>query len=124
VSSSIVAANRMSREMRRLLDDSSVTTADASNFSFTDLDSNVITFNRSGNILMRNSDGLASNVTALNFVYYDDAGNTIATPLVNPNDTDMRRIQTSFSILAGTSTLNFQFVTRPQNLRRLNEKFK
>ena len=124
VSSSILVQNRASREIRRLLNDTSVTTANSTQFSFTDLDSSAITYNRSGNTLMRNSDGLASNVMALNFTYYDDDNNTIATPLVGINNTDIRRVQADFSIIAGTNTLNFQFTTRPQNLRRLNEKFK
>lgn len=124
VQSSIVAMNRVSREIRKLKDDASVNTATASQFSFVDLDNNTITYNRSGNTLMRNSDGLADNVTALTFTYYDDAGNTIATPVVSPNNTDIRRVKVDFSLLAGTYTLNFQFQVRPQNLRRLNEKFK
>lgn len=124
VSSAVVAANRMSREMRRLLNDASVTTATSTQYTFTDVNSNSITYNRSGNTLMRNSDGLADNVTALTFTYYDDSGNTIALPVVSPNNTDIRRIKVDLSILAGSNTLNFGFQARPQNLRRLNEKFK
>lgn len=124
VGSCMAAAGRMSREMRRLQNDSAVTTATSSQFSFTDTDSAAITYNLSGNTLMRNSDGLADGVSALTFTYYDDAGNIIAAPLVNPDNTDIRRIVVDFSILAGTNTLNFQFQIRPQNIRRLNEKFK
>ncbi|MBM3244269.1 MAG: type II secretion system protein [Candidatus Omnitrophica bacterium] len=124
VSQAIVAQSRMSREIRRLLNDASVAGASSTQYSFTDLGSNVITYNRSGNTLMRNSDGLAANVTALSFIYYDDDNNTITTPVVSPDDTDIRIVQGNFSILAGSNTLNFRFATRPQNLRRLNEKFK
>jgi len=124
VSSSIVVQNRMSREIRRLLNDASVVTANSTQFSFTDLDSSFITYNRSGNILMRNSDGLASNVAALSYTYYNDDNNAIVIPVISPNNTNIRRVQADFSIMAGTNILNFKFVTRPQNLRRLNEKFK
>jgi prepilin-type N-terminal cleavage/methylation domain-containing protein len=123
VSSAIVAMNRMSKEIRRLLNDASITTATTSQLTFLDLGSNSIAFNRSGNTLMRNSDGLLDNVNPLNFTYYDDFGAVIAVPIVSPN-TNIRRVQVDFSILAGSNTLNFQFQTRPQNLRRLNEKFK
>ncbi len=123
VSSAIVVQNRMSREIRRLFDDASVTAANATQFAFLDLSSLAIAYNRSVDNLMRNSDGLADNVTALDFTYYDDNNAVIATPVINPV-TDIRRVQADFSILAGTNTLNFQIQTRPQNLRRLNEKFK
>lgn len=124
VSQATVVMNRISREMRRLKNDASVTTASAAEFSFTDLDNNSIGFSRSGNTLMRNSDGLADNVTSLTFTYYNDDGNTIGAPIVSPNNTDIRRINVAFAILAGSNTLNFQFQVRPQNLRRFNEKFK
>lgn len=124
VSNAMLASSRMSREIRRLLNDASVTTATASAFSFTDIGSNSITYNLSSTSLMRNSDTLAENVSALTYTYYDDNGNAIATPVVSPNNTDIRRIQVNFSILAGSNTLNFQFGVRPQNLRRFSEKFK
>jgi len=120
---SMLVIGRMSREMRQLKDDASITTATSSTYAFTDINSNAITFNRSGNTLMRNSDSLADYVTALSFTYYKDDG-TAAAPLVSPNNTDIRRIEADFSILAGSNTLNFRFQARPQNLRRFNEKFK
>jgi prepilin-type N-terminal cleavage/methylation domain-containing protein len=124
VTQAIVITNRMSKEMRRLSTDTSVTTATASQFTFTALGGTSITFNRSGNNLMRNSDTLANNVTSLAFTYYDDSGNTIATPAVSPNSTNIARIRVAYAILAGSNTLNFQFDVRPQNLARLNERFK
>ena len=124
VSSAIIASNRMSREIRRLRNDASITTATVSQLTFTDMDNNSITYNLSGNTLMRNTDGLIDNVNNLTFIYYDDDGNPILTPVVSPNNTDIRRIGVDFSILAASNTLNFRFQTRPQNLRRLNEKFK
>jgi hypothetical protein len=114
----------MSREIRQLRNDTSVITATSSQITFIDFNNNTITYNRSGDTLMRNSDGLTDNATALTFTYYDDNGNTIASPTVSPSYTDIRRIRVDFSILAGTRTLDFQFQVRPQNLKRLNEKFK
>jgi len=129
VMSSVMAMNRMSREIRRLLNDSNITTATSSQITFTDLGSNIITFNRSGNTLQRGLgatavyDALADNVTALTFTYYDDFNNTIASPIVGSN-TDLRRIDIVFSVLAGSNTLNFNTEVRPQNLMRYSEKFK
>lgn len=124
VLSAIVAQNRMSREIRRLKNDTSVTTATSSQFSFTDVNDNAITFNLSGNTLMRNSDGLLDNVTSLSFTYYDDSGAAIATPAINPNPTNIRLVEVNYSVLAASNTLNFGFTVKPQNLRRLSEKIK
>lgn len=124
VLSSIVAQNRMSREMRRVKNDASVTTAASSQFSFTDINDNAITFNLSGNTLMRNSDGLLDGVTALAFTYYNDSGVAIPAPQVNPNNTNIRLVKVNYSVLAASNTLNFGFTVKPQNLRRASEKFK
>ncbi len=124
VQSAIVTMNRMDRDIRRLKNDSSITNATLTELTFVDLDNNTIAYSRSvGNALMRNSDGLADNVTALTFTYYDDNGVSVSAPFSSP-DTNIRRIKVGFSILAGTNTLNFSFQTRPQNLRRESEKFK
>lgn len=125
VQSAITATNRMSREIRRLKDDNSISTADVSQLDFTDLSSNAISYTRNvGNVLLRNTDGLCDNVTALTFTYYDDSDVQLATPVSAANRPNIRRITVALSILAGTNTLNFRFQTRPQNLKRLNEKFK
>ena len=133
VMSSIMAMNRMSREIRRLMNDAAITTATSSRINFTDVSGYSLGFNLNGTTLQRcldatctNHDDLADNVKAssLIFTYYDDLGNPIATPTVSPNDTNIRRIDIVFSVLAGTNTLNFNTEVRPQNLRRLSEKFK
>jgi len=123
VSCAVVAMNRMSREIRRLKNDASVTTANSAAFAFTDINNNAISYTKSGTTLMRNTDGLAENISSLTFTYYNDSGATIAVPVVSPNNTNIRRINVDYSILAGTNTLNFSFQVRPQNLKRLNEKF-
>jgi prepilin-type N-terminal cleavage/methylation domain-containing protein len=123
VQSSLVTMGRMSREMRRLRDDVSITTASSDTFGFIDTQNNAITYTRSGNSLMRNTDILANNVSGLTFTYYDDAETILATPLVNPQHTDIRLVRVELNILAGSNTLPFRFTVRPQNLRRMNEKF-
>jgi len=122
--SSIVAMNRMSREMRNLKNDTSVTAAAGAQFTFIDTNNNTITFDRSGNTIRRNSDGLADNISSLVFIYLDDNEAVIPVPAVFPNHTNIRRIQVAFTVFSGSNNLNFQFQTRPQNLERLNEKFK
>jgi prepilin-type N-terminal cleavage/methylation domain-containing protein len=129
VMSSIMAMNRMSLEIRRLMNDAAITAASSSLITFMDLNSNTITFSRNANTLRRGIgtapvyDNLANNVTALTFIYYDDLNTTIATPIVGSN-TNIRRIDIAFSMLAGSNTLKFNTEVRPQNLMRYSEKFK
>jgi prepilin-type N-terminal cleavage/methylation domain-containing protein len=128
--SSIMAMNRMSLEIRRLMNDAAITTATSSRINFRDISSNYLGFNLRGTTLQRcldaacsAPDDLANNVTALTFTYYDDLNTTIATPIVGSN-TNIRRIDITFSMLAGSNTLKFTTEVRPQNLMRYSEKFK
>ena len=72
---------------------------------------------------MRNSDILASDVQSLSFTYYDDNGSIIATPLVNPNETDIRRIDISFEFQSSGQTLYYKSQVRPRNLRYMSDMF-
>jgi len=68
---------------------------------------------------MRNSDGLADNVTALNFTYFDIITLRIAAPIVGPgNLTNIRRINVSFKIRAGSNNMEFWFF---RSGRRISE---
>jgi len=125
VSQGIVAMSRISREIRSLKNDASVTTANATQFTFNDTGSNSISYTQSSTSLNRNIDSQADiQATSLAFTYYADNGSTIATPVVSPNDTNIRSLLVNFDVLAGSNILAFQSEIRPQNLRRLNEKFK
>lgn len=132
VQSSIVSANRISKEMRLLKNNSSFSAADASLLTFTYRDltlaDHTVTYGLNDGTLLRteglNSDGLCDNLSSLSFTYYDDNDNVIATPVSAANLTNIRRVNIDFSLSAGTNTLYFRFQPRPQNLNRLNEKFK
>ena len=118
-----IALSRMTREMRRLKDDSSVNTATSSQFSFDDVNSNTISYSLSSTDLMRNSDILASDVQNLSFTYYDDSGSTISTPVVSPQETDIRSIEISCEFQSSGETLYYKSQVRPRNLMHFNDKF-
>ncbi|MBU1853796.1 MAG: prepilin-type N-terminal cleavage/methylation domain-containing protein [Candidatus Omnitrophica bacterium] len=118
-----VALTRMVREIRRLDDDGSVNTAISSQFSFDDVNSNTISYSLSSTNLMRNSDILAGDVQSLSFTYYDDDGTTVATPLVSPNNTDIRRIDISLEFQSSGQTLYYKSQVRPRNLRYMSDLF-
>ncbi|HPT07900.1 MAG TPA: prepilin-type N-terminal cleavage/methylation domain-containing protein [Candidatus Omnitrophota bacterium] len=121
----VVITGRMSKEIRLLRDDRSVVTATSSTFTFFDTNNNTITYNATGTTLLRNNDALADNVQSLAFIYYNDTNASLAAPVVGlGNLTDIRRIEVHYSLAAGSNTLYFSLVTRPQNLRSVNGLFK
>jgi len=96
-----LAAMRMVREIAQVKDDTSVSTAQAANFSFTNTGGDTITFGLNGTTLTRNEGNgaqtLAENISTLQFVYYDAAGNTLATPTVGAS-TNIRRVEASLQV--------------------------
>lgn len=92
------AEERVGREIRRVRDRASVTTAAARTFAFVDRDAVpiVLSWNGTkGSDLVYTKNGLpqtlASGVDSLGFAYYQENG-AAAAPVVSPSDTDIRRV--------------------------------
>ncbi len=131
VMSSIVATHRMSDEIRRIKNNSSVITASpgTSVFSFTirhnDADT-IITYRLNGSTLERGVgspavyDGLLDNVQSLSFQYYDDINAApLASVIVSPQSTNIRLVEVNITMLAGSNNLNFKFKVKPRNIRKV-----
>jgi len=71
--------DRMTREIRLIPGQSQVTATTASSFQFQYPAGTSITYSLSGTNLMRNSDVLIPNVSALSFTYYDQSGASTVT---------------------------------------------
>lgn len=116
-----IAMDRMIREIRRILDRASVITANSTTFQFIDIDNRNITFGISGTVLTRSVNGipyrLASNISSLSFTYYDSAGAVIATPTLNPAQTDIRRIAIDLTFSLGNQQLSFSSSVSPRRLQ-------
>lgn len=91
----------MVREIRLIPGQAQVTTTTASSFTFQYPTGTSITYSRTGTNVMRNSDILMNNVTALAFTYYDQAGNTTTTAA----NVRSVRIQLTATTADGTSSL-------------------
>ncbi|MFH1414389.1 MAG: prepilin-type N-terminal cleavage/methylation domain-containing protein [Candidatus Omnitrophota bacterium] len=104
-----IAIDRMTREIRRIKDTTSVITASNTAFQFVNIDDENITFDSSGTTLRRTIDGttneLADNLDSISFTYYDTSGSTITTPDVSPQETDIRRIEISLTFSLGGTQL-------------------
>lgn len=120
-----VAIDRMTREIRRINDTTSLIAADDSNLQFIDLDDNNITYNLSSTTLRRTINGttndLADNLDldSLSFTYYDASGATIGAPQVSPDPTDVARIDISLTFSLGGSQLSVNSQVSPRRLQGL-----
>ena len=121
--SSNMALSRISREIRRLKNESSVITANSALYEFIDVNSTQIRYQLVGNTLMRREGtgseyGLADQVqtNGLTFTYYDDSGNVIATPLVGTGGTDIRQIEIQLTFQEGSNVRPVSVWVVPRNL--------
>lgn len=73
-----IAIERMARETRLIRSPNDLTHT-SSSISFIDVDGTAIAYSKSGTNLMRNSQILSGNISALNFTYYDSTGEATTT---------------------------------------------
>ncbi|MDD5668977.1 MAG: prepilin-type N-terminal cleavage/methylation domain-containing protein [Candidatus Omnitrophica bacterium] len=116
-----MALMKMAREIRQIKNHSSISVANSSQITFTDINNHVISYQLSNGNLVRTYDGvsntLADRVTALTFIYYNSA-NAVLTPL--PLDSSSRaniyRLDVSFTMRAGSQTKILNTQVYPRNL--------
>ena len=126
VSQSRLALMTMAREIRQLRDNFAVTEAGAGAFRFSDIHETLdktIRYSLSGNQLKRTlydetgtqtaDNVLASGVTALQFLYYDELGQQI-TPVLSP--TNIYWVKISITVASGTQTKTLTTMVHPRNL--------
>ncbi len=132
--SSMIALSRMSREIRRLRDDTSVVIASNSQLEFFDKDNSRIRYLQSGNTLMRGfyypstpswvNLGLADNVQTLRFDYYDDEGTLISAPAAGSGViTNIKKIRIQITSQKGNEIMPVEIWVRPRNLKYESQLF-
>lgn len=113
-----LAIDRMTREIRAVRDNTSVTTASSTQFRFTDAGNKDITYSLSSTDLNRTEDGvtnlIAENVSSLAFTYYDASESPIPTPTVSPT-TDIRRIRINLTLTKNGQNVYLQSDSVPRN---------
>jgi len=113
-----LAINRMTREIRTVRNDASVTTASSSQFRFIDSANIDITYSLSSTNLNRTENGtanlLAENVSSLGFTYYDAAGTVIPSPTVSLT-TDIKRVRINLTFAKNGQTFYLQSDSMPRN---------
>lgn len=96
------AMTRMLAEIERVKEPALISTMTSSYLAFTDVDDQAVDFQLSGTDLLRGSDVLARNVSALTFQYLDENGAVTAVA------DDVRVIRISVTITSGNQTINLQ----------------
>jgi prepilin-type N-terminal cleavage/methylation domain-containing protein len=106
------AEERIERELRRLRDRSSVTTASATTLAFVDRDAVpiIVSWNGTkGADLVYSKNGvaqpLAAGVDSLAFSYFKEDG-TSAAPVVAPSETDIRRVAVYLRLARGGQSIS------------------
>jgi len=116
ISQGRLALMRMSREIRQMRDADSLAAASAWQLQFTDTKSTSISYQVSGNNLLRNTDILAAGVNNFTFSYYNKTNQLITTPLVAPTATDVYRIDINATFQSGTQSKTIKTKVYPRNL--------
>jgi hypothetical protein len=105
------AEERVTRELKRVKDNTSIATATSTTFTFTDRSNASVSFSWSGvsgaDLLYTKSGSsqvLAKGVDSLAFQYWKQNG-TAATPVVAPSATDIWRVTVYMRLIKGSQTV-------------------
>lgn len=110
MSSGELAMLRMIKDIARTQEPSQITTYTSTQITFTDYNSNVVTFQLSGSDLLRNGGVLARNVQSLNLEYLDKDGLTTTVPA------DMRVVRVELAMTVGDQAVNLSSAERIRNV--------
>ena len=109
-----LALNRMVREIRQIRDVDDIDTFTDTQFKFTDINDNVIDFQQSGTLLLRNDDELANNLKNTNggglaFTYFDSDSSVTAV------QADVRMVQIKLVLESGGISVTVRSLARFRN---------
>ncbi len=106
LSESRAGMDRMVREIRLIPGSAQISTIASTNFQFQYPIGTSIAYSMNGSNLLRNSDVLISNVSALAFTYYDEGANITA------NMNNVRSVEIQFTVNSSGSNGSYTLRTR------------
>lgn len=104
-----LALTRMTRDLQAIPYDAAITTATASQLTYTDASGNNVTYQLSGSQLMRNSEVLADGISSLSFTYYTSL---LASGATSPN---IRGIRVQFTVTQNNISIPLRTFVSPRN---------
>lgn len=105
-----LAIERITRDIRSVRSSSDISTATATQFTFTDTNGNSISYTLSGTSLMRGSQVLADGIASLSFTYYDKNGSA------GPATANIRYVTVALNVTQGNTNFNVDTTVYPRNL--------
>jgi len=114
VSQDRMALMRMTREMRQVYNQSSILIATGTRFYFNINNTSAIDYNLNGTSLMRDANILATGITNLTFVYYNNTSGVIPTPVANTSQIYL--INITLEVSSGTQRKLLRAYVFPRNL--------
>jgi len=115
-------AERILREIRMVRNTTSVIAATQTSFRFVDTNNKDITFSFNSGLISRaevgtGTNGLLGNVASFTFTYYDTNNLEIASPILSPSATNIKRVKVSLSLskTAGQAVY-LESSVKPRNL--------
>lgn len=108
---------RMMREIRQVRDRTSLVTAQSDDIRFTDMNGNDIEYRLSSGQILRNSAVAIDNATGLSIEYFDRDDNPIGTPLVSPQNTNVRNVRVTLTVTRSTQSLTIRSAVKLRDLR-------
>jgi prepilin-type N-terminal cleavage/methylation domain-containing protein len=112
-------ASKITRDFRRLRNETSINNATSGLIDFIDNAGNAIIYSLSGTVLTRTENGtpytLSNQVPAFGLSYYDDYGVSVTPAFVVGIPTNIRLIRTDLTIQDNAGNLQQDFQVRPRN---------
>lgn len=116
VSQARISLMRMTREIRQVYNQSSILSAEISRFYFNINNTTSIDYNIVGNNLMRNNDTLATGITNLTFVYYNNTSTSGGIPTPVADTSQIYLINITLEVESGTQKKLLRAYVFPRNL--------
>ncbi len=119
-----LAMDRMIREIRNVGDNTKVLVANATTFTYIDVDGNTVSFTLTGADLNRIftappnpavTNPLAANVSGLAFVYLSNTGATIGAPAVAPAATNIWWVEITLTVGTGAQAVPLRSRVHPRS---------
>lgn len=96
-----IAMERIANDIHNIRSSTDITTAQSAQLSFVNMSNATVTYQLSGTTLLRNGVALATGISSLNFIYYDQNGATTGTT------SSVRYIAISFNVTSSDIVVNF-----------------
>jgi hypothetical protein len=108
----------MTKNIRMINTDVYVATATELEFDIEDAGGSTVRvdYELIGDVLYKDGSDFMDNVSSLVFTYYDASGNVLATPVVSPDETDIREVEIDMTVATADESIGTTTMVLCRNL--------